>query len=203
LVKINPADSNVALTNGNPKDDIPPIPNEVTLPNPRNFSQPHRNRGTHVMPRVPNNQRYVPDAPKMRHQIKINHPSPATYGKASANNVISSARPLVGHRRRSGLRGGVKSKGKGFRWIPSIRGLPPAPVFRAQPIPTPPPMYQPGEDIFTFAVDPETNVGNPDYEYQDNFEEDNFDEGDFGGFEDDNRATDLYSSDDRYPFEYK
>ena len=65
-------------------------------------------------------------------------------------------------------------------------------------------MYQPGDDIFTYALDPETvNVGNPDYEYQDNFEEDNYDEGDFGGFEDDNRATDLYSSDDRYRFDYK
>ena len=60
------------------------------------------------MPRVHNNQRQVPDVPKRRHQIKVIRPSPAFHSKASSNHVISSARPLVGHRRRSGLRGGVK-----------------------------------------------------------------------------------------------
>ena len=99
----------------------------------------------------------------------------------------------------------LKSKGSGYRWIPFIRGVP----FRAQPIPQPPPpppMYQVGIGVDTYALDPETNVGNPDYEYQDNFEEynfdeGNFDEGNFDGFEDDNRAS--YRSDDRYSFDYQ
>ena len=67
-------------------------------------------------------------------------------------------------------------------------------------------MYQVGIGVDTYALDPETNVGNPDYEYQDNFEEYNFDEGNFDegnsdGFEDDNRAS--YRSDDRYSFDYQ
>ena len=108
MVKINSTDSNVALPNGNLKEDIPPIPNKVTLPYSSNFNQLHGNLGAHVMPRVHNNQRQVPDVPKRRHQIKVIRPSPAFHSKASSNHVISSARPLVGHRRRSGLRGGVK-----------------------------------------------------------------------------------------------
>ena len=108
MVKINSTDSNVTPPNGYLKEDIPPIPNKVTLPYPTNFNQLHRNFGAHVMPKVLNNQRYVPDIPKRRHQIKVNHPSPAVHSKASSNHVISSARPLVGHRRRSGLRSGVK-----------------------------------------------------------------------------------------------
>ena len=125
MVKINSNYSNVDRTNGNPKEHIPPIPNEITLPNPRNFNQQHTNLGAHVMPRVVDNQRYVPDVPKRLHQTKINHPSPAIYGKASSNHVISSARPLVGHRRRSGLRGGVKVrylKGKSKFVIYSLYG---------------------------------------------------------------------------------
>ena len=81
------------------------------------------------------------------------------------------------------------------------------------PIPTPPPMYEPGLGVDTYALDPETIVDHPDYEYKDNFEEDNFeegnfdegnfDEGNFEAFEDDNRESYVYQSDERYPQEYK
>ena len=108
LVKINSNDSNVAVTNGNLKEDIPPKPIEINLPYQRNLNQPQRNLGAHVMPRVMNNQKYIPDVSKRRHQMKINHPSGAYFSKDSSNHVISSARPLAGHRRRSGLRSSVK-----------------------------------------------------------------------------------------------
>ena len=108
MVKINSNDLNIAITNDNLKEDIPPKPIEINLPYQRNLNQPQRNLGAHVMPRVMNYQKYIPDVPKRRHQIKSNHPSGAYSSKASSNHVISSARPLLGHRRRSGLRSSVK-----------------------------------------------------------------------------------------------